>query len=149
LAWANITQTSGQVYNIGGGAANAISPLMLVEYLKKEVNPSLEIRYSCWRPGDQHVYISDITKARKYFGWSPNTSWGDGITKLVHWVTKHRKSIKEHIPNTHERSHTGAMDALAVLENSVSTYVPSHEPVKPDVSSLARDSKRQQSQRLL
>ena len=47
-----IQRTSGQVYNIGGGPVNAVSLLMLVDYLKKEVNPSLEIRHSRWRPGD-------------------------------------------------------------------------------------------------
>jgi CDP-paratose 2-epimerase len=94
-AWDKIDQASGHVYNIGGGPANSLSLLTLIGYLKKEVNPMLEIRYADWRPGDQPVYVSDITKAREHLGWTPKTFWRDGVEQLVHWVVRNRHAIEE------------------------------------------------------
>lgn len=93
LAWANIDQVSGHVYNIGGGPANSISLLTLVNYLRKEVNPVLEVRYADWRPGDQPIYVSDSTKARDHFGWVPKIPWNEGVELLVHWVIRNKDII--------------------------------------------------------
>ena len=95
LAWAKIDQASGQVYNIGGGPANSISLLTLLDHLKKEVNPLLEVRYADWRPGDQPVYVSDITKARDQLGWTPKIPWNDGVERLVHWVIRNKDVVEE------------------------------------------------------
>ena len=57
-------KSQGQVYNIGGGARNAISiwkefgPL-----LENFVGHEMQIVHKSWRPGDQKIYISDIRKA--------------------------------------------------------------------------------------
>ncbi|MGH7794688.1 MAG: GDP-mannose 4,6-dehydratase [Candidatus Binatia bacterium] len=95
LAWAKIDQASGQAYNIGGGPKNSISLLTLLDYLKKEVNALLDVRYADWRPGDQPVYVSDITKAREHLGWTPKIAWTDGVERLVHWVIKNKDIIEE------------------------------------------------------
>ena len=112
-AWSNIDKVAGQVYNIGGGPANAISLMMLVDYLKKEVNPSLEIRQSFWRPGDQPVYISDITKARKQLSWSPQVSWMEGVTRLVHWVLRNKKMINQQMSLNSQGSQAEFLDVQA------------------------------------
>ncbi|MGH7797319.1 MAG: GDP-mannose 4,6-dehydratase [Candidatus Binatia bacterium] len=95
LAWSNVDKAAGQVYNIGGGPVNAVSLSMIVDYLKKEVNPSMTIRHSRWRPGDQSVYVSDITKARKQLGWSPKVFWMEGVARLVHWIRRNKEKISE------------------------------------------------------
>jgi CDP-paratose 2-epimerase len=90
LAWENIDHTSGQVYNIGGGPDNAVSLLDLIAYLREQVDPSLFVSYAPWRPGDQRVYISDITRAKVDFGWQPQVNWVTGVRNLVRWVKKNK-----------------------------------------------------------
>jgi CDP-paratose 2-epimerase len=117
LAWSNIDKASGQVYNIGGGPANAVSLMMLVDYLRKEEDLSLEIRYSRWRPGDQPVYVSDITKAGKQLDWSPKVSWREGVARLVHWVLANRKMISEQMSLNAERFQSEAFDIRGVVDS--------------------------------
>ena len=79
--------TQGQIYNMGGGSANTLS-------IWKEFGPMLEgllgqaipVTYEAWRPGDQKVFVSDIRKAKRDFGWSPKTSAAEGIRQLFEWV---------------------------------------------------------------
>jgi CDP-paratose 2-epimerase len=87
LAYANIDKTAGQIYNIGGGSENTLSiwkqfgPL-----LEKELGRDIPVAREAWRPGDQRVFIADISKASQDFGWKPNIGVEDGISKLIQWV---------------------------------------------------------------
>ncbi|MHA1277442.1 MAG: GDP-mannose 4,6-dehydratase [Candidatus Helarchaeota archaeon] len=87
LALKHITTTKGEVYNMGGGPKNTISLLELIELLEALLNR--KISYDCreWRPGDQKVYYSDITKAKKDFNWIPKISKEDGVKKLFEWIS--------------------------------------------------------------
>jgi CDP-paratose 2-epimerase len=93
-ALAKLAKTRGRIYNIGGGPENTISLLDLVAVLKQDVDPSLEVAYSSWRPGDQPVYVSDISRARDEFGWSPKTDWKTGVGHLVGWVKDNREMLE-------------------------------------------------------
>jgi CDP-paratose 2-epimerase len=106
-AWAKINQASGHAYNVGGGPANSLSLLALIDYLKKEVNPMLQIRYADWRPGDQPVYVSNIAKVREHLGWTPKTSWQNGVERLIHWVSRNKDVIEETLSIPDEPLHMG------------------------------------------
>jgi len=93
LAWTNIGNTSGNVYNIGGGPENAISLCQLIQYLNKKVNPMLSVGYAQWRSGDQPVYVSDVSSAKQDFGWQPNVNCTVGIQYLVDWVQANKQTI--------------------------------------------------------
>ena len=93
LAWDNISEASGSIYNIGGGPSNTISLLDLIEVLRAEVNPNLDISYDDWRPGDQPVYVSDIARAGTELRWRPEVSWEDGVRKLIAWVKDNRDML--------------------------------------------------------
>ena len=88
-----IDVTKGQVYNLGGGPANTLSiwaefgPL-LRELTGREVVPAA---WSDWRPGDQPVFVADVSKAGQEFGWAPQVSVRDGIARLVAWVKANRE----------------------------------------------------------
>lgn len=86
MAAKDIANTSGQIYNIGGGRANTISLLELVAQLETLVGHKVPMHFGDWRPGDQPVYISDISKAEASFGWSPSISKHEGVEKLHDWV---------------------------------------------------------------
>ncbi len=88
MATEQIDVTKGEVYNLGGGPANTLSiwaefgPL-LKELTGREVVPAA---WRDWRPGDQPVFVADVSKAQHEFGWAPQVSVRDGIARLIEWV---------------------------------------------------------------
>lgn len=85
-----IDKTQGEVFNIGGGPKNTISLLELIAEIEKLIGKKIQISYSNWRPGDQKMYISNITKAKKFFGWEPKVDVKDGIKKLFLWLKNNK-----------------------------------------------------------
>lgn len=87
LAIKNIDQTSGKVYNIGGGRNNSISVWMEFKpMLEKLFDTSINADFGKWRSGDQRIFISDIRKAKNDFGWKPKTDIKTGLNILYNWV---------------------------------------------------------------
>lgn len=74
------------VFNIGGGSENTLSLLELLDLLEELAGKRTKISYADWRPSDQKVYISDITRIQKEMGWKTEVSVKDGVGKLVDWV---------------------------------------------------------------
>ena len=74
------------VYNIGGGPDNTISLLEFVEILKEELKNQPKISFADWRPSDQKVYISDISRIKKELRWEPTVNPQQGIKKLIEWA---------------------------------------------------------------
>ncbi len=92
LACSNIQTTSGQIYNIGGGPTNTISIWREFEPLLRALigNPIPMLGYNEWRPGDQRVYISDIRKAMRDFGWKPTVRVAEGLERIYLWVVENQ-----------------------------------------------------------
>ncbi|MGE5604014.1 MAG: CDP-paratose 2-epimerase, partial [Nitrososphaerales archaeon] len=92
MATDKIDITMGQVFNLGGGPANTQSiwaefgPL-LSELVGHEVQPAA---FKDWRPGDQPVFVADVSKAREVFGWAPQVSVREGVSRLMEWVNQNR-----------------------------------------------------------
>ncbi|MEK6977546.1 MAG: NAD-dependent epimerase/dehydratase family protein [Candidatus Hydrothermarchaeota archaeon] len=82
---------AGEVYNTGGGVKNTTSLLELLDLLEAETGMRSELCFSDWRPSDQKVYISDITKAKKELGWEPKIGPRDGIKRMVSWVGENKR----------------------------------------------------------
>lgn len=86
----NITQ--GEIFNIGGGMTFSLSiwrefgPL-LSELLEQEI----KVEYGAWRPGDQKIYVSDISKAHRDFGWEPSIPPKEGVGRLLRWVQENHE----------------------------------------------------------
>jgi len=89
----NIDKTSGQIYNIGGGYKNTLSLLELIDYLKN-FGPKIKYSFSKVRAGDQKIFISDNSRAKKHFGWSPKVSIDEGIKNLYSWISENINEIK-------------------------------------------------------
>jgi CDP-paratose 2-epimerase len=77
-----------EVFNIGGGPNNTLSLLELLNLLEKLIGRIPKVNYSNWRPADQKVYISDISKAEKLLRWRAKVSPEEGLRRLVNWVSK-------------------------------------------------------------
>ncbi len=79
------------VFNIGGGPENTISLLEFFDTLEKETGKGNKITFSDWRPSDQKVYISDISKVKKELEWKPKIDAKEGVRKLINWVEENRE----------------------------------------------------------
>lgn len=88
VAWHKLDRACGQVFNVGGGATNALSIWAeFGPYLEALAGRKLEVQYAPWRPGDQPVFISDNTKAKRILDWEPKIQVREGIRQLWEWVT--------------------------------------------------------------
>ncbi|MCB1797070.1 MAG: CDP-paratose 2-epimerase, partial [Candidatus Competibacteraceae bacterium] len=67
-----------------------LSLLELLGYLEVELGMQIPLRWSDWRPGDQPVFVCDLTKAEQLLDWKPQISVKDGVRQLIHWVRGNR-----------------------------------------------------------
>jgi CDP-paratose 2-epimerase len=88
-----IAQTSGQVYNLGGGLNRATSVIELLKQLEKTIGKPLHLRYCAVRPGDQPLYISDTSKLKRDTGWQPQRNLSDTIKAIHSFWNENRKVI--------------------------------------------------------
>ena len=79
------------VFNIGGGARNTLSLLELLDMLEDLMGKRSPVTRQDWRPSDQKVFISDISKAEKLLSWSPRMGPEDGVQRLVQWIEANRE----------------------------------------------------------
>ena len=89
-AYVHREQMNGEIFNIGGGAANSLSLLELFEMLADLLAiPPLKYTPTPRRASDQDCFIADIAKAKRLLGWSPVVSCREGITNMLTWTEKH------------------------------------------------------------
>jgi CDP-paratose 2-epimerase len=92
----NIETTNGQVYNIGGGPENTVSVWAEFGPILEEVSgKKIDVSWSDWRPGDQPVFVCDVTRAGEDMGWSPKTSFREGAALLWDWIDSNREIFEK------------------------------------------------------
>jgi len=79
------------VFNIGGGHKNKISLLELLDIIAESTGERSEIKFADWRPSDQKVYISNLSRIKQLLGWEPKTDIKLGIKNLIDWVVKNKE----------------------------------------------------------
>ncbi|MCX5693078.1 MAG: GDP-mannose 4,6-dehydratase [Candidatus Omnitrophica bacterium] len=80
------------VFNIGGGPRNTTSLLEFIGLVEQKTGIKFrKIEHKSWRPSDQKVYISDISKVSKALGWKPGITVEKGLEKLIEWVGANNK----------------------------------------------------------
>lgn len=87
----NIKRVKGIALNIGGGPENQMSLLELLSVLEDKLKKKIKVKYANWRPGDQKIYVSDISKAQKLLNWRPKVSKEEGIDRLIKWVQDNKE----------------------------------------------------------
>jgi len=93
-----IQVTRGQVYNVGGGVANTISLLELIEEIDKLTPRNVEYLHEQPRPGDQLVYVTDCSKLQTDTGWHPVTS----VRQILEGIYHFRKQNPHYFPTVEE-----------------------------------------------
>jgi CDP-paratose 2-epimerase len=86
LARDGIGAISGRAFNMGGGAANAISLLELLELIERLHGSPAAVTFGDWRTGDQHYYVSDTRAFQRATSWRPRVGAHEGIRLLYQWL---------------------------------------------------------------
>jgi CDP-paratose 2-epimerase len=81
-----IDVTAGRAFNIGGGPANTISLLELIDLLADVFGEHPRVLAQSWRSADQRYYVSDHRMFSETTGWKPMTSVAEGVMRLVGWL---------------------------------------------------------------
>lgn len=81
-----IAITRGEVYNVGGGTANARNLLEVIDQIGEATGHNPQYTFADWREGDQAYYVSDVSKAKEQLGWEPRTDFDQGLHDLIAWA---------------------------------------------------------------
>ncbi|HKS10001.1 MAG TPA: NAD-dependent epimerase/dehydratase family protein [Pyrinomonadaceae bacterium] len=86
LAQQHMRRLSGSAYNIGGGPANTISLLELLDLITELHGGELSIEFESWRAADQRYYVADTSKFAALTGWNAKVGVRDGVKRLYEWL---------------------------------------------------------------
>ena len=81
-----IDEVRGQIFNLGGGPANAVSLREMIDLISELRGQRPDCRFAEWRPGDQPWYVSDTRAISRALGWHPRTAVPDGLRALGEWL---------------------------------------------------------------
>jgi CDP-paratose 2-epimerase len=81
---------AGHAFNIGGGAANAVSLGDVLALLADLHGRAPKLVYADERVGDQRYYVADARRFARATGWQPLVGASDGIERLYRWLTENR-----------------------------------------------------------
>jgi CDP-paratose 2-epimerase len=65
---------------MGGGPANTISLLELLDVIERLNGKKPEVTFDSWRSADQRYYVSDTRKFAQATGWRTQVDTGQGIS---------------------------------------------------------------------
>jgi CDP-paratose 2-epimerase len=83
--------TAGQIYNVGGGPANAVSLLEVLDEIEKLTGKRPSLKHAKPRPGDQLFYVTDTAKIRGDAGWRPQMDLSQTLELMHEWWGENRK----------------------------------------------------------
>jgi CDP-paratose 2-epimerase len=83
-----VADTAGRAFNMGGGPANAVSLLDVVELLSS-LGAETACRFAIERPGDQRYYVANSSRFSELTGWVPRVPVEEGVERLHAWLTAH------------------------------------------------------------
>jgi CDP-paratose 2-epimerase len=88
LAQSKAPTLAGQAFNLGGGPANSISLLELLDLIDELHGQRPEIHNGPWRSGDQWYFVADTAKFRAATGWAPRVHIRQGLQRVHDWLRK-------------------------------------------------------------
>jgi UDP-glucuronate 4-epimerase len=82
-----------EIFNLGSDEPLKLSAMItLIEEL---VGHKAKIDYRPWHPADMMATWADISKTRHMLGWSPKTTFREGLGQLVQWYSENRDWARE------------------------------------------------------
>jgi CDP-paratose 2-epimerase len=89
-----IDSLSGRAFNWGGGPANAISLLSLLDEIGKITGRYPDVQFAETRPGDQRWFVADTRQADAALGLGPRIPWRQGVRDLAAWLDRSRPAAQ-------------------------------------------------------
>jgi CDP-paratose 2-epimerase len=86
----NIDRIAGSAFNLGGGPANAVSLLELIDEMRAITGREIDLSFEDWRQGDQRWFVADTSKARAELDLPKPRGWRDGVAALADWLAAER-----------------------------------------------------------
>jgi len=77
---------AGQVFNLGGGPANAVSLISVLKEIEQLTYRPVRHFFGPPRQGDQLWYVSDTAKLTAATGWRATIRWQEGLADLMGWL---------------------------------------------------------------
>jgi CDP-paratose 2-epimerase len=90
----SIDKLSGTAFNIGGGPANALSLLELLDLIEDVHGVRPVVSFADERLGDQRWYVSDTTRLCSATAWTPCTSPAVGVEALYRWLVGDKSALQ-------------------------------------------------------
>lgn len=82
---------SGQIYNVGGGAAVSLSLCELTALCQRHTGVTVSVRHDGQtRPNDLIWYVSDCHKVEAATGWRPRRGAEETVADVARWVRDHQ-----------------------------------------------------------
>ena len=93
---AQMSQFRGEVFNLGGGAANAISLCEATQAMREISSRSTAVSHSDEaRKGDIVLYWTDNRKAALRLGWQPRIDLRTGFAQIFDWIRTNETQLRE------------------------------------------------------
>jgi CDP-paratose 2-epimerase len=81
---------AGCAFNWGGGPANAVSLVSVLDEIGRIIGRPPEIRFAEWRAGDQRWFVADTRQADAALGLPSRKPWRQGLRDLAAWLEEAR-----------------------------------------------------------
>jgi CDP-paratose 2-epimerase len=95
LAQDRVSSLRGQAFNIGGGPANTMSLLELLDVLREQHGLTPHVHFAEPRLGDQRYFVSDTSRFGRATGWQPRTPAVQGVGALLEWFAQQGAAHRE------------------------------------------------------
>jgi CDP-paratose 2-epimerase len=92
LAEQHLPMIAGEAFNIGGGPANTLSLLELLDRIAVLNGHRPATVFDEWRVGDQRWYVSNHGKFSRLTGWQPRVAVEEGGCRLHAWLEAARST---------------------------------------------------------
>src|SRR4051794_30331339 len=89
-ALSNIERVKGRAFNLGGGSANAVSLLELIDEIRAITGREVPLEFEDWRQGDQRWFVADTNAARTVLNLPAAGGWREGVARLAEWLADER-----------------------------------------------------------
>jgi CDP-paratose 2-epimerase len=97
-AWDRIERVKGRAFNLGGGPANAVSLLELIDHIGALTGREVPLDFRPWRAGDQRWFVADTRSARSELGLPVPRPWRLGVAGLAEWLKEEAQPARQAEP---------------------------------------------------
>jgi CDP-paratose 2-epimerase len=91
-----INRFRGDIFNLGGGAANSLSLREGTAVLEGKLGHGTDIAVEdSIRKGDLPIYFTDNRKGAKQLSWKPSVTLDQGFDKILVWIRSHEDTLRK------------------------------------------------------